>query len=355
MVPFDLDTLLAAVSPESPCGPSLDEEAAFSALVEAARCAPKDRIVGNAQQDEPAWRELSNSACGYLGRTKDLRIAAVLAKSQLRLSGVVGYSAGIRLVRGLIERYWEQVHPLLDASDGDATMRLNALRELCDRQSVLLALRNVPLVSMPALGSYSFREVSAAADAARSGNQDAAHTKIEAAFNNCDTSHLQTLLAALQSGVDDLRSLEAQVTDKLGSQHSLRFEELTSLLDQMLRLIAARLSTRGVTAAAANSNTGTDLHAEPSDMSIDGLTLATSGARSASGPLQIRSRGDVQRTLDVLCAYYESNEPSSPVPLLLRRARRLSAMSFQEIVRDLTPAGTAELDVIRGPTEADNT
>ena len=60
-------------------------------------------------------------------------------------------------------------------------------------------------------------------------------------------------------------------------------------------------------------------------------------------------------TAGEICAYYERNEPSSPVPILLKRARRLSAMSFMEIVRDLTPAGTAELEVIRGPNEADNT
>ena len=71
--------------------------------------------------------------------------------------------------------------------------------------------------------------------------------------------------------------------------------------------------------------------------------------------MEIRTRADVQRTLDLLCAYYESNEPSSPVPILLRRARRLTAMSFMDLVRDLAPAGSAELEVIRGPQEADNT
>ena len=359
MVPFDLDTLLAAVSPEAPCGSNLDEEAAFYALVEAARCAPKDRIVGpNEPSDEPSWRDISSKAQDFFTRTKDLRIAATLAKAQLRLSGLVGYSAAVRLTRSLLERYWDQVHPTLDPSDGDATMRVNALRELCDRQSVLLPLRNVPLISMPQLGSYSWKEISTAADAARSGNADATHNKIEAALNNCDTSHLQSLLAALQSGLDDLRSIEAQVTDKLGSQQPLRFEELTTLLDQMLRLLAQRLSARGAAAGTATDASNT-AHDEPTDMNVDGLTLQAdntrSGARGASGPLSIRSRGDVQRTLDLLCAYYESNEPSSPVPILLKRARRLSAMSFTEIVRDLTPAGTAELDVIRGPHEADNT
>ena len=355
MVSLDLDTLLAPVSPQAPCGPNLDEEAAFYALVEAARCLPKERIVGPSDaSDEPNWRELFSTAAGFFARTKDLRIAATLAKAQLRLSGVVGYSAGIHLVRELLDRYWDEVHPVLDPSDGDATMRLNALRELSDRMSLLTPLRSVPLVSVPSLGSFSFKEISAAHEAARSGSTDAAQNKTEAALNNCDTSHLQQLTAALQQSLDDLRSIERRVTEKLEAQQTVRFEELTLLLTQMHRLLAERLAAReAATAAAAHAETEQEI-----DMNLDGLTLQESTAATAgksSGSMQIRSRGDVQRALDLLCAYYERNEPSSPVPILLKRARRLCTMSFSEIVRELTPAGSAELDVIRGPHEADNT
>jgi type VI secretion system protein ImpA len=316
---------------------------------------PKERIVGpNEPGDEPNWREIYEIAQAFFARTKDLRVAATLAKAQLRLSGLVGYSAGIRLARELLDRYWDALHPVLDPSDGDATMRVNALRELCDRQSVLLPLRSVPLLNVPSLGSFSFKDISAAQDAARSGNLDTQHTKTEAALNNCDTSHLQQLTAALQTSLDDLRSIESRVTDKLGSQQTLRFEELSNLLEQMRRLFAARLSARAATTAEpAPADADQDL-----DMTLDGLTLQTNAAAStvrSAGAWQIRSRGDVQRTLDLLCAYYERNEPSSPVPILLKRARRLSAMSFTEIVRDLTPAGAAELETIRGPHEADNT
>lgn len=355
MVPLDLETLLSPVSPQAPCGPNLDEEAAFYALVEAARCLPKERIVGPSDaSDGPNWRELSDTAASFFARTKDLRVAATLAKAQLRLSGVVGYSAGIHVVRELLDRYWDAVHPVLDPSDGDATMRLNALRELSDRQSVLLPLRSVPLVSVPSLGSFSFKDISAAHDAARSGSTDPAHSKTEAALNNCDASHLQQLTAALQQSLDDLRSIERRVTDKLESQ-SLRLEELTTLLEQMHRMFAARVAARE---GSATDSAQTEADQEI-DMNMDGLTLQSSSSTAStgksSGPLQIRTRGDVQRMLDLLCSYYERNEPSSPVPILLKRARRLCTMSFSEIVRELTPAGSAELEVIRGPHEADNT
>jgi type VI secretion system protein ImpA len=60
----------------------------------------------------------------------------------------------------------------------------------------------------------------------------------------------------------------------------------------------------------------------------------------------------VVRTLDRICGYYARNEPSSPIPLLLRRARRLVTMDFVDIVRDLAPDALAQVEALRG-TEHD--
>ncbi len=52
--------------------------------------------------------------------------------------------------------------------------------------------------------------------------------------------------------------------------------------------------------------------------------------------------------LDQICAYYERFEPSSPIPLLLRRARRLVAGSFEDIVKDLLPDAVGTVESLRG-------
>jgi type VI secretion system protein ImpA len=63
----------------------------------------------------------------------------------------------------------------------------------------------------------------------------------------------------------------------------------------------------------------------------------------------ISSREDVLRVLDRVCAYFAQHEPSSPVPLLLKRAKRLVSKDFLEILRDLAPDGVAQAEAIRGP------
>ena len=66
---------------------------------------------------------------------------------------------------------------------------------------------------------------------------------------------------------------------------------------------------------------------------------------------EIRSREDVVRALDKICSYYERHEPSSPLPLLLQRCKRLATMSFIEIVREMVPDGLSQVEVIAGKRE----
>jgi type VI secretion system protein ImpA len=56
----------------------------------------------------------------------------------------------------------------------------------------------------------------------------------------------------------------------------------------------------------------------------------------------------VVAAIERICQYYERNEPSSPIPLLLKRAKRLVSKSFIDIVRDLSPDALAKLEVISG-------
>jgi type VI secretion system protein ImpA len=69
----------------------------------------------------------------------------------------------------------------------------------------------------------------------------------------------------------------------------------------------------------------------------------------AAGP--VASREDVVRTLNLVLDYYAKNEPSSPVPLLVARARKLVTLSFLEAMKELAPAGLKELQLVAGVGE----
>ena len=74
-------------------------------------------------------------------------------------------------------------------------------------------------------------------------------------------------------------------------------------------------------------------------------------SQPAAAPGEIRSREDVIRVLDRACEYFERNEPSSPVPLLLRRAKRLISKDFMEILKDLAPDGVSQAENVGGTSD----
>jgi type VI secretion system protein ImpA len=67
----------------------------------------------------------------------------------------------------------------------------------------------------------------------------------------------------------------------------------------------------------------------------------------------VRSREDVLRAIEQICAYYAAYEPSSPVPLLLKRCKRLVNKDFMDIVKDLAPDALSQIETIAGKPEAE--
>jgi type VI secretion system protein ImpA len=69
---------------------------------------------------------------------------------------------------------------------------------------------------------------------------------------------------------------------------------------------------------------------------------------------EINSREDVIRVLDKIVSYYERAEPSSPIPLLIKRSKRLVSASFLDIVRDIASDGLAQVENLRGKDESNS-
>ena len=59
----------------------------------------------------------------------------------------------------------------------------------------------------------------------------------------------------------------------------------------------------------------------------------------------IASRQDAIRALDAVAEFFRRNEPSSPVPLFVDRAKRLVSKNFLEVLADIAPDAVAR----RGP------
>jgi len=65
----------------------------------------------------------------------------------------------------------------------------------------------------------------------------------------------------------------------------------------------------------------------------------------------IRSRDDAIRALDSVAEYFRRNEPSSPIPLFVERAKRLVSKSFLEVLADVVPDAVPQVRAVGGIPE----
>lgn len=335
MSAIDVEQFLSDLSADDPCGPDLEYDAAFLELTRIAQGRPAQEMGGQViPGEEPDWREVRSRATSLLGRSRDLRAATLLTRALLRTDGLEGFADGLALLTGLIERHWAGVHPRLDPDDGnDPAIRVNTLLVLADRDLTLAALRSLPLADSRRVGRYNLRDHEIATGALPTPAEGGADTAtIDAAFLDMDVALLQATAEAAARALDQLKALEAALDAQAGSA-SADFTAARGTLRAMSLLLTQQLARRGVGEAAdgegAEMTTGTD----------------AGGGQSVGG---IRTREDVVRVLDQLCDWYQRTEPSSPVPLLLQRAKRLVTKNFVELMQDLSPGGMSELKTIAG-------
>ena len=123
-MPLELAELLQPIADDEPGGPYLRYDPVYD-QIRIARTEEEELPSGEWERErktaDPAQViRLSHELLGT--RSKDLQIAAWLAEALLKRDGFGGLADGLDLIRGLLEEFWEHLHPELE-DDGDAEMR----------------------------------------------------------------------------------------------------------------------------------------------------------------------------------------------------------------------------------------
>jgi type VI secretion system protein ImpA len=332
MADFDLEALLAPLQPDAPCGADLEYDPAFMALQAAGAGRPEQQYGDTViPAEEPDWPAVHEQALALAQRTRDLRVAVWLVRSGARLKGWQGALDGLRLVQGLLERHWAQVHPQLDASDGnDPTARLNALLPLVHDSAALADLRAAALTGQR--GGPRVREVELAFGRADALPGEAVPTEqglLDAVA--AAAAAMPGLTERLQAGAQAVQGIAAAIEQQVGAAQGPDFAPLQRLL-------------KPVSALAVQLQGG----AAPEAAAQPGGALAVPAAPAAAASGVIASREDALRALQRACDWIERNEPSNPAPLLIKRAQRLMSKNFLDIIRDLVPDGVREVEKLAG-------
>lgn len=335
-----IETLLSPISEALPSGDDLEYDAAFTALE--AEAQPKaEQQFGDTliPAVEPEWRALTGRATDLLKRSKDVRLGVLALRAATRTQGLEGFSLGLTLLVGLVDRFWDTLHPQLDAEDdNDPTMRMNALAPLSDSSMVLRDLYDCVLGTSRAVGAIRVRDVAIAHNKLAASGKDPAYSLPQVTDALLDIYTATPNVFDLAIGAAALaQQLEALIEAKTGRGDQIDLKPLRALT-HLLRTVCQ------ATVTAANPQA-----AQAAEAEADG-NPAPGAARAAGGPMrgEISTRQDALQMLDKVIAFLEKTEPGNPAPMLIKRAKRLVGVSFIDIMNDLAPDAINSIQNITG-------
>jgi type VI secretion system protein ImpA len=334
--------LLEPVSADAPCGPDLEYDQAF-VLLHAALAPKTDAQYGNfVDSPQPVnWAEVERDCRALLARTRDIRLLVVFARCRIRQSGAAGLCDGLALLLHTIERFGETVHPA-QVFDGerDPVMYANAIAALADASGTLGDVRDIALPKAGGL-QLQVRDIEKAFIVPRvkeALTPDTASRLLKELWVRQDPTVVS--LANAQHLVADLGK---RMRDALG-------DEAPSLqhLEKLLRPFAqATLESSDARAANVRPAVQPQSADVPEAAAASTGTVATSPlAMATAAHPQALDRWSALESIRATRLWFERNEPSSPVIVLLRQSERLVGKRFSEVVNAIPPELLAQWDAI---------
>lgn len=336
-----VDTLLNPISADNPCGVDIGYDPMFVELETMLQGKPETQFSAS---EEPNWKAILERCLELFGRSKDLRVAVQLALALLKTEGLPGFRDGLLVIKGLVERYWEPVHPRLDPDDGnDPQDRVNIIANLAapagafrDPFQFIARIRQVPIGEVPKIGRISLADIERSGSASGGGGaSDLSRSQIEVALRSSNPDRLRETYGVIVEAQGAVKQIDALLTKAVGAGRAVAFDELAKVLKELEKTLAPP-------AAPGQSGDGAGESAGSTGSAGEGLAKGS----AISG--NVRSTQDVVRVLDQICEFYRRTEPSSPVPLILQRARRLVNMDFVQLLSDLAPDSLTQINVIAG-------
>lgn len=328
----EASTLVTPVAQDHPCGEDLDESqplvlASFDGYRLFGQMAPWEK------DKQPDWREIRDRALETLGKSRDLRVLANLGAAALHTEGLGAFGQTLDAAKTWLDTWWDQVYPRIDE---DAILRRNALNCFADRVAVVDGLRRTPLLAHRQLGTYSIRDIEIAQGHLAPGPDEPPRdaSQLDALLAALETENLTTIAGQVSAAIANFRAIEATMREHGGSEAAPDFTGPLQLLSRTKILLDGQLAARAPADAAGPAAEG--------------------GARQAavrSGP--IGTRDEAMKTLDAVAAFFRANEPSSPVPLFIERAKRLVGKDFLAVLEDVIPDSVAQAKSVGGVRDAE--
>ena len=322
------DDLLNPIAGDNPAGVDLRYDPIYDKIKEARR-EDDDAPQGEWQHarklaDWPLVIKLAGEALAT--RTKDLQLAAWLGEAMLRREGFGSFRATLDVTRGLIDRFWDHVYPVVE--DGDVEMRAAPLEWLGLKLEV--PVKSVPL-NRAGHSYFQYAEArsigteqDADADAAKRARREEAIAarkptieEFEKAFAETPKVWVKQLASDVDATLASLQSLDDLSREKFGDA-APSFLKLRDVLQEEQRVVGQLLAKK-------LEQDPDPVQAAPVAAAADGAAGAALGGAADGGRLlsaEPADRNDAASRVISAARFLRRTEPLSPAAYLMLRALR---------------------------------
>ncbi|UYV37342.1 type VI secretion system protein TssA [Rhodobacteraceae bacterium D3-12] len=375
---MELLGLLDSISDDAPSGVELRNDPRFHAIERLlGPAARENRLNPDGTLNESApdvdWQDVLDQAVALAKDGRDLRLLVILVRAVAAVEDFDGLAQGLGLLKDTLAGHWDTLHPELrerDDAKAAALPRINALKQLENDDNGLLGdLKYSIILNMRGLGAISGMDLAEASlsdfehlNLAPSGLNETEkallseqHSKVVNRVNAAcralaaeEAERAAETIAAIGRCEASITDLCAQFSQSggFGSDMALSLSELSEFLEQVRTTFEAGVSAMSDDAADESDTPAAQNPTPTAAPSASGASSANGSAAVAPGA--INSRRDVEKSLDAIVSFYERTEPSSPIPHLARRMRRMVAMDFLELMEEIAPSGLKEFSSVAG-------
>ncbi len=337
MTTLDIEALLAPISAENPAGTDVRTDSGAAALYfrmkdarSAAREAERraDTDPDNAVQP-PEWRQMVGLGTEILAtKSKDLEVAAWLMEAALRVDGFAGLRDALAVADGLVERYWDGLHPVDEEDPAAKVAPLAGLNGTTSDGALIQPLRLAPLTAPgegPPAGLWHHMVQRKRGSAA----PEAVH--LATAVRATSAAEFKEIYHAIGAAADIFAALTARL-DGLCGDTSPPSSTIAATLAE------AQEALREISGISVDLLTGEPVvppAAAPSAPAAQ--DPATVAPVAPAGPAPLATREDALRELARIAAFFREHEPNSPTAYALQTLIHRARLPLRDLLIELIP------------------
>ena len=336
-----LEKLLEPVSFDSICGIDLDESGELYILEEMV----KGKLETQFSEAEPAdWKAIIEFTKETFGKSKDLWLAIYLNIGLTIVDGVAGSAHGIDFIYNLLEKYWGSIYPLIDEEDEEDEEkfreRLSPLETLFNERGLFVkTIKNIKLSKVKFAENLSYLEL----DKLQADRKNKEIENFYLAVKDSDSEFKEVLINSFKTILDTCENINEFIDDKVGSERNIT--NITKFIE-LVKTILTHLN-KGMISKLDD----TELVESDEERLVNAEVSATRiNTKSNAASVIINSSQDINHLLQNMKKWYEKNEPSSPIPFMLRRIESLVDKNFIEIMNDIAAESVGKIGTLFGNT-----